>query len=200
MRAVSADTERLPNPNPEHSPGATGAAIDALFVAHYEELYRVAYYFVRSREAAEELVQDVFVHVIELGSRWEPRGPALVYLRAAVRNAALGTLRRQRLEQRWTIDRPFGTDVATAPTASADDLVHGLDVERAIARAVAALPPRCRETFQLQRESGLTYDEVAHVMGVTAQTVKIQMGRALKALRRSLRHYLPNPNETHEQP
>ena len=57
--------------------------------------------------------------------------------------------------------------------------------------AVERLAPRCRETFVLVRQHGLTYAQAAEVMGTSEHTVKIQMQRALAALRRHLAAWLP---------
>jgi RNA polymerase sigma-70 factor (ECF subfamily) len=58
-------------------------------------------------------------------------------------------------------------------------------------RTIARLPPRCRMAFTLCRAHGLSYAETAQVMGVSEHTVKIQMARALVALRAGLARWLP---------
>jgi RNA polymerase sigma-70 factor (ECF subfamily) len=56
----------------------------------------------------------------------------------------------------------------------------------AVQRAVGRLPERCRLIFRLHREQGLTYPEIAEVLEISPKTVEVQMGRALKALRKAL--------------
>ena len=53
-----------------------------------------------------------------------------------------------------------------------------------------ALPPKGREAFELSRRDGLSYAEIARVMGISRKTVEVHITRALTALRLSLSTYL----------
>ena len=57
-------------------------------------------------------------------------------------------------------------------------------------RAVAELPPRCRQAFLLRRHRELSYAEIARIMQITPKTVEIHIGLALKTLRRRLADWL----------
>ncbi|HJU73447.1 MAG TPA: sigma-70 family RNA polymerase sigma factor, partial [Gemmatimonadaceae bacterium] len=72
-----------------------------------------------------------------------------------------------------------------------DESVTESELAAAVRAAVDRLPPRCREVFMLSRDSGLTYGEIAKALGISIKTVETQMGRALKALRESLKIYRP---------
>jgi RNA polymerase sigma-70 factor (ECF subfamily) len=69
--------------------------------------------------------------------------------------------------------------------------VHGAELKRLAAAAVAGLPPKRREVFRLVREEGLSYKEVAEALGLSPQTVANHMSLALADLRATLRPYLP---------
>jgi RNA polymerase sigma-70 factor (ECF subfamily) len=56
--------------------------------------------------------------------------------------------------------------------------------------AIAELPPRCREVFELSRVRGLKYSEIAEALGISIKTVETQMGRALKGLRERLAPFM----------
>jgi RNA polymerase sigma-70 factor (ECF subfamily) len=75
--------------------------------------------------------------------------------------------------------------------ARADDDVAAGELAQVVARLVAALPARCREAYVLRREHFLSLDEIARVMGIAPKTVEIQIGLALRALRRGLADWLP---------
>jgi len=170
------------------------AAFEAIFHEYYEKLLRFSLGYIGSREVAEDLVQDVFVRIWERRDGWEVRESIAAYLYSSVRNRCLDYARHRLVEREWaehvTATRSFAGDELHFAPDTADAAVEHDEVDRAIRAAVERLPERCRQTFVLSRDHGLTYHEIAVVMGVSTQTVKIQMGRALKSLRTSLAPFL----------
>lgn len=168
------------------------AVFDALFRAHFAELAAFTYRFVRSRAVAEELVQDLFLAVWERGSADPPfLAPGAVtrsYLFSAARNRAVSWLRRERVQLAWA-DRESLRAPHVEP-GDAAQVVEGEELEAAVARAIETLPERCRLVFQLNRQHGMSYAEVAEALGVTVKAVEANMGRALVGLRRSLAPFL----------
>ncbi len=164
--------------------GGDGAeeAFDAIFRAWYEPLVRAAAAMLRDRAAAEEVVQDMMLTL------WRRRDTLAVgeslkaYLYQATRNRALNHIRRLRVEQRG---EPFALE--RAPTHPVADAALGeRELAEAIRDAVAGLPPRCREVFELSRMRGLTYAEIASTLEISVKTVEVQMGKALRVLRERL--------------
>jgi RNA polymerase sigma-70 factor (ECF subfamily) len=170
------------------------AAFEAMFRRYYEPLLRFALAYVPSREAAEDLVQDVFFRVWEQRERWEVRATLAAYLYGATRNRCLDYVRHRIVEQQWeeraATARIVARETIHGPAPSAQATLELDELDAAIRRAVDRLPDRCRQTFVLSREHGLSYAEIAAVMGISVKTVKIQMGRALKALRTTLAPFL----------
>ena len=64
------------------------------------------------------------------------------------------------------------------------------DLEDALARELAELPPRCREVFALLRYEGMSQAEAAATLGISRKTVEIHLGRAMKLLRAGLAAWL----------
>ena len=133
---------------------------------------------------AEELVQDVMFKVWERQDQLAVGDELKTYLYRATRNHALNLLRRRRLERIWQSNLP--NEEPSVGPAEADDSTA---MEVAVRRAIDALPDRCREVFLLSREQSLTYAAIAETMGISVKTVETQMGRALKALRASLKEF-----------
>ncbi len=136
----------------------------------------------------EEIVQDVLLAVWRRRAEWTPAQSVRAYLYGAVRHGVQRWRKRDRLMAVWqagaVLEDPRHADPADAALA-------GAEVAGAAARAVARLPARCRLVFELHRQHGLSYTEVAAALGISPKTVDVQMGRALKALRASLADYLP---------
>jgi RNA polymerase sigma-70 factor (ECF subfamily) len=160
------------------------AAFEALFRAHYAGLLRFAIRFVRTPAEAEELVQDVMLQIWIHRDRVAVGEELKTYLYRAVRNHALNALRRRKVEHGFRSTLP--PEPVAPPTGSDESLT---ETERAVAAAIAALPERCREIFLMSREQGLSYTQIASVLGLSVKTVETQMGRALKSLRIALAEY-----------
>ena len=73
------------------------SAFESLYLAHHDELWRFAYTHVRSRDVAEELVQDVFLAVWGTRATWEVKTRVRAWLYASVRHLALNHLRHERV-------------------------------------------------------------------------------------------------------
>ena len=167
------------------------AGFEAMFRAHYEPLCRFAMGYGVPREAAEDLMQDVFVRIWEQRAQWALQTTLAAYLYGAARNRALDYARHQLVVRQWEarVARTGGRALVgtiCARTEGADERLELRELDAAIQRAVAQLPERCRQTFLLSRVHGLGYADIAATMEVSVKTVKIQMGRALKALRAAL--------------
>src|SRR5690606_38349093 len=158
--------------------------IERAFRAHYAELCAFVSGVVGSEDGAEDVVQDVFLSVWRAPDRWLAAGDALrPMLFVAVRNRALDMLRRRRVRERY-VEQVALIGVPT-PVGPEEVLAHR-ELERAFDAAVAGLSARLREIYLLHRMEGLTYREIAEQLGISVQTVEVQMGRALKRLRAQL--------------
>jgi RNA polymerase sigma-70 factor (ECF subfamily) len=134
----------------------------------------------------EAMVQEAFVRIWTRRASLESSGSVRAFLYTIVRNLCLDELRRR---QRQTRADSQGTPPQTPRTPYED--VHGAELKRLAASAVAKLPTRRREVFRLVREEGLSYNEVAETLGLSPQTVANHMSLALADLRTTLRPYLP---------
>lgn len=156
------------------------AGFEKLFRTHYAPLVTFAAGMVGSADAAEDLVQEVFIAIWRRRADMAPHSIPRAYLYKAVRHRALNTLRHDRIARESAV--PAEHSFAGSPE---DDLLLG-ELESAVQAAISRLPERARLIFTLSRDQGLTYAEIARVTGVSIKTVETQMGRALRALRQSL--------------
>lgn len=164
-------------------------AFETLFVTHYEGMCALAFMLVRSRDAAEDVVANVFRNVWARRAEWEPRGAARTYLLTATRNEALNLLRSLRRE-RGLAERLAREEVVPALGSAAarpDDAAAARDLTAAVEQAAEALPARAREVFLLRWQEGLKYPEIAERLGIALKTVEMHMTRALRSLRERLR-------------
>jgi RNA polymerase sigma factor (sigma-70 family) len=166
-----------------------GAADSALF-SHMFDLHRVALRryaerLVRSRDTAEDLVQDVFSRV---WIRW--RGIDLAsnvraYLYQATRTHALNHLERRRVEQRALLRYvgPASTDVGPILPPEGEARVRADDITRAVEHVLRLMPPRQREVASLRLRDQLTTLEIAARLRISPRTVEVHIARATRMLR-----------------
>ncbi|MHB2033381.1 MAG: RNA polymerase sigma-70 factor [Gemmatimonadaceae bacterium] len=166
-------------------------AFDALVRQYYNGLCIFAARITKSDAVAEELVQDVLLRIWQQHGEWAVSGNLGAYLYVGVRNAALNSARREHLLHRWQERATAGDEhIGVGRMPEADEEVRTAELADAIERAIQELPPRCRQVFVLRRQHHLSCIEVARVMEISPKTVEIQMGIALKALRKKLEHLL----------
>jgi RNA polymerase sigma-70 factor (family 1) len=142
----------------------------------------------KNREAAIEVVDEVFVRL------WKNRVNAIeiqnisVYLYTAVKNASLNHLSQKAKEQ---ITDPFDfIDIHLATDQNPEQKMMTAELFKKIETAVEELPPRCKMIFKLVREDGLKYKEVAEILNVSVNTVDAQMVIAVKRISEKLRNHL----------
>ena len=161
-------------------------AFDTIFRRWYPAIVRAAQKIVRDEAVAEELAQEIFLGLWRRRESIDLQGTPQSYLFQSVRNRALNHLRHSAVQRRGAEVIPLHAPEPPAADANAD--VH--DLAEAYARAREELPPRCREVFDLSRERGLRYAEIAELLGISVKAVEANMGRALKHFRLKLKAWM----------
>ncbi|HEY0995196.1 MAG TPA: RNA polymerase sigma-70 factor [Gemmatimonadaceae bacterium] len=163
------------------------AAFDRAFRAWYPRMVGAANAMLRDLAVAEEIAQDVMFELWRRREQFPPDTALRSYAFRAVRNRALNHARHLRVERDGA--RVAAQEEAQEPLAPSE--LVSAELEAAIVGAVEALPPRCREVFELSRVKGLRYAEIAEAMGLSVKTVDAQMGKALRIMRERLAPWLP---------
>ena len=150
-------------------------ALATLFQRHKDYVYRLAWGVLGAHEAAEDVVQEVFLKLGNGAMRWRPRALFRTWLYRVVLNTASEVGRRHRREELLAQDseqpceHPASDPLRTAALA---DLIKGL----------ATLPQRQREVVVLRFLEGCSTRETARILGCGEGTVKVHLHRASLAL------------------
>jgi RNA polymerase sigma-70 factor (ECF subfamily) len=175
------------------------AAFESLFERHSRALVGFAYRFVRDREVAEELAQDVFLRVCDAAGTYRPEARFTTWLYRIATNVCLNEVRKPRFRlKHQSLSQPSGEGPDSPPTeivddAAADpvaDLQRG-DISRTIGQALALLPEKQRAAFVLNKYQELSYAEVAGVLHISEKAVKSLIHRAKETLSLKLKHLTP---------
>jgi RNA polymerase sigma-70 factor (ECF subfamily) len=159
-------------------------AFERIYNRTYQHLCNLSSRMVKSRELAEEIVDDVFCTL------WSNRKKILInssfnaYLTTAVRNRSLDSIRKMRTGK--SLELETAVDIPCKQSVADEELVFQ-ELNLSIEAAIASLPTQCRAIFLLSRDQGLMYKEIAELLHISIKTVDTQMGRALKHLRNLIR-------------
>lgn len=167
-------------------------AFEALVESHSAPLYRLFTRFLGPVPGREDLVQEVFVRLIESRERYEPSARFKTFLYRIAFNLSAHERERARLRRTTSLDGP-GAERREREDERLPAPLEGLerqDVVDAVRAAIARLPEGQRMALLLAKYEDLAHDEIAAVMGTTRKAVKSLVHRAREALRQMLARYL----------
>jgi len=157
-----------------------GAAERALYDAHVDRVYRLAYRLAGDDELAREFTQDTFVRAFERLSSFRGEAKLSTWMHAIATSVVLNGLRKvKRLRQRET-DLDDATGLSGARREAEPDL------KRRLARAIDDLPEGYRTVFVMHDVEGFTHEEIGDTLGIETGTSKAQLSRARARLRETL--------------
>lgn len=157
-----------------------------LFHDYYTNLSRFAFTYVKDEAVAEELVQEVFVN---LWQKQELKEISSIrsFLYISVRNRALNHLRDHKT--RTLHENDFAIERERDALYEYNEYEHK-QLETLVKDAIAELPEKCREIFELSRNENLTYQQIAEQLNISTKTVENQISIAIKKLRVKLKDYM----------
>lgn len=188
----------VPNPNPDSAHndvltslmdeirGGSEPALGQLMDRCWPELVRYAVSQLGDVDLARDMAQEAFIQVWERRRGWRPRGSARVYLYRIVRHLVIDEKRRRAVRRRWQDRQGRDDTIRGGQAATPADVLDARLLADRFRAAVASLPDRRREVFELVFQRGLSHAEAAAVMNVSAQTVANQMSTALRTVRRAV--------------
>lgn len=126
-------------------------------------------------EVAEDVVQEVFLRVYRSIRTFDPSGSLGAWIFTIANNLCVDYLRKRPAEQR-----------ARTPQPDPSNLAEGRETRATLRRAVAQLPEPQKRVFLLREEAGLTFREIADLLGCPLGTALGRMHTALASLRKAL--------------
>jgi RNA polymerase sigma-70 factor, ECF subfamily len=165
-----------------------GGGLADLLLPHLDAAYNLARWLVRTGDDAEDVVQEAYLRAFHYADGFRG-GDARAWLLTIVRNTSYKWLRK---------------NAANASAAQFDEEIHSSTLEtsnpeqlllqnadgRLVETALSRLPPRFREALVLRELEGLSYKEIAGIMGMPIGTVMSTLSRARERFRVAARDLL----------
>jgi RNA polymerase sigma-70 factor (ECF subfamily) len=156
-------------------------AFDELYNRYWSALLSAAWKRVGSREAAEEIVQDLFTQLWMKRSDLDVQGTPAAYLFTAIKYKVLNHHMKEDVRKRYRDTLEIQADYSIEEAVIAKDLAIRLEEE------VAHLPMKCRAVFDLSRKQHKSHKEIAEILHISEKTVENHLTKALRLLRTNFR-------------
>ncbi|MBX3255118.1 MAG: RNA polymerase sigma-70 factor [Chitinophagaceae bacterium] len=159
-------------------------AYKKLFTAYWDQIFSTALLFTKSREIAQDLTQDIFARIWIKKEKLNEVENFEAFLFITSRNLIVDKLRKKvfTVENEAYLHKHFEEEDRLAPHFQ----VECKEMEAIIHQGINVLPERQRVAFYLSRFKGLKHKEIAAKMGISQESVKSHIVRAVGNLRKYL--------------
>jgi RNA polymerase sigma-70 factor (ECF subfamily) len=161
------------------------AAFESLFHLLNAGLIKFAQMYVHQKEAAEDIVSDVFAQCWVRRRELREVRAINTYLFVAVKNHSLNHLKKYSTlhHSAWRLVQLEETaEVRLVKPPTPEELLEKKELFFKMERAIEELPQQCRIIFRLVKEEGIKHKEVAEILDISPRTVQTQIFRAMKKL------------------
>jgi RNA polymerase sigma-70 factor (ECF subfamily) len=192
-RSATATTSRpVPVPSPRLAASADAESVDLLALAkagdqaafaalirrHQNMVFSVALHMLRSRPAAEDMAQEVFLELYRSLGRLESEAHLVSWLRRVASHRCIDEIRRRNHRQEYATD--------TLPEPGEAPSTREVFAADRLQQLVAELPENARTVVVLRYQEEMDPTEIADALGMPINTVKSHLRRSIAALRERL--------------
>ena len=160
---------------------------ESFFKNHYSELCGFANKYLNDVDAAEEVVQGVFVKFWESKNDIDVKIALKSYIYTSVKNTCLNQIKHYKIKEAY---KQHNLREMEDSRYSVDEEVEGTELELRIKASINKLSEKKRNIFIMSRYEGLKYNEIAEKLQLSIKTVENQIGSALKFLKTELADYI----------
>ena len=149
---------------------------------HKDKLFRFALHLLQNVQEAEDAVQDVMAGIWSRREEWPQWNSIPAYCMTATRNNCLDRLRRRRVIA-------IGEENARQMPGTEKDpyeMVTNKEMFERIRRCMDELPPNQQQVIRLREMEGFSYNEIAEVLDMTLDQVKVNLHRGRTAIRKTI--------------
>lgn len=164
-------------------------AFGELVTRYQRRLFRFVFMLVKSKDGADDIVQDAFINAWQALATFEPDKPFYPWLSTIARNLALNRLKR---DARQKPASEIEEDFENVPEQALNPLDEMIEKENDLvfAKAVMSLPEQYRTVFILRMIEKMPYEKIAEQLNISPGTVDSRLHRARAKLLEMLKEHL----------
>ena len=162
-------------------------AFSEIFKAYYKDLVMFAFSIIKEMASSEEIVQDTFVKLWEDHENLDVKISLKSILLKTTQNRCIDWHRHKKIisiHSEYIINNNHIFEYDT------DKYILFSELNLAIESAMIRMPARFREAYEMNRNKGLKYQEIADELSVSVKTVEARISKALEFLRNELKDFL----------
>ena len=168
-------------------------AFDRLVDKYASWVYQIAFRMTNDRDDADDIAQEAFIRAFSAISKFKQRSSFSTWLYRIAVNVCHDELKRRKrapqpmsaLQSEDDSEDPIA-QLAANESSDPAEIVEARERQRAVQQAIGSLPEHYRMVLILRDLQGLSYEEIAQVVGDRVGTVKSRINRARLALREKL--------------
>ena len=158
---------------------------EKIYDQYFERLYRYAFSITKSKDLAEDVVEEVFLNI------WTRQNKNLIieldaYLHVSVKHIAIKTLSNN---QDKILYGKHEESLDVTDLIDPESLLLADELRNIIQEAVRDLPPHCSLVYDMLKNRGMSYEEVSRELGVSKKTVENHICKALTKIKDRLSKY-----------
>lgn len=158
-------------------------ALEEVYGRYESRIYHYSLKFTQSEETAQEIAQEVFIKLWEHRHELDAELGLGAWLFRVTKNNILNHIRHASRLRSFKDEYTLSIERAHNNT---EEKIFAEEYQRMADRAVEQLPSQCRSIFNLSRREGKSYAEIAELLEISPNTVRVQIVKSLKSIRQYL--------------
>jgi RNA polymerase sigma-70 factor (ECF subfamily) len=162
-------------------------AFAVLFTRYYADLVNFSVLMIRDMDAAEEIVQDLFLKLWENRNEFDDIQSLRSYLLKSVQNRSIDWLRHKRLKNQ------YAALLLEHPVLLQNDTENYLlysELESELQTALSRIPEECAQVFIKSRFEAMKHEQIARLLGISVRTVENRISKTVQLLRKQLKDFI----------
>jgi RNA polymerase sigma-70 factor (family 1) len=155
-------------------------AFTEIFELYKDTVFAFAYSLTKSRDTAEEVVQDVFLKLWERRAQVRVDTSFTAYVKTVTYNQVIDFFRKARNDR--TMQQKIYQKVEQLRSGS-EEYVIGKELDKLYKDAINNLSPQQKKAYLMSREQDKSYEEIAQALGLSRNTVRNHIAEAIRSIR-----------------